>query len=84
METYIPKSSIRTVQLNLVNTGRQNKQHLNFTDNRPVATSQRKTLQNMGQQKPMQMKRTVDDMVSNDLRCELRDRFFTSDTINAY
>lgn len=84
METYIPKSSIRPIQRNLVNTVRQNKLHLNFTDNRPVAVSQRKTLQSMGQQKPVQMKRTVDDMVSNDLRCELRNRFFTSDTIKAY
>lgn len=84
METYIPKSSIRPIQRNLINTVRQNKQQLSFTDNRPVAVSQRKTLQNMGQQKPMQMKRVVDDMVSNDLRCELRNRFFTSDTIKAY
>ena len=84
METYIPQSSIRTVQRNLINTVRQNKQQLSFTDNRPVATSQRKTLQSMGQQKPVQMKRAVDDMVSNDLICELRNRFFTSDTIKAY
>lgn len=85
METYTLKPPARTVQRNPINTVRQNKkQQLSFTDNRPVAASQRKTLQNMEQQKPVQMKQTVDDMVCNDLRCDLRNRFFTSNTINAY
>lgn len=85
METYIPQSPARTTESNLINTvGQSKKQQFNFTDNRPVAVSQRKTLQSIGQQKPMQMKRTVDAMVSNDLRCDLRDRFFTPDTIRAY
>lgn len=85
METYIPKSSIRSIQRNLVNTVRQNKQHLNFTDNRPVAVSQRKTLQSMGQQKPVQMKQTETNMIRNDLTesPEMRRRFFTSTTRQA-
>ncbi len=84
METYIPQSSIRTVQRNLINTVRQNKQQLNFTDNRPVATSQRKTLQNMGQQKTVQMKKTASKMIARDLKSPLRDRYFNSTTIDAY
>lgn len=85
METYIPKSSIRPIQRNLINTVRQNKQQLSFTDNRPVAISQRKTLQSMGQQKPMQMKQTETNMIRNDLTesPEMRRRFFTSTTRQA-
>lgn len=85
METYIPNLPARTVQRNLINTVRQNKQQLSFTDNRPVAVSQRKTLQSMGQQKPMQMKRTETDMVRNDLTesPDMRRRFFTSRTRQA-
>lgn len=85
METYIPKSSIRPIQRNLINTVRQNKQQLSFTDNRPVAVSQRQTLQSMGQQKPMQMKQTETNMIRNDLTesPEMRRRFFTSTTRQA-
>lgn len=86
METYIPKSPTRTVQRNPINTIRQNKkQQLSFTDNRPVAVSQRKTLQNMGQQKPKQMKQTETDMVRADLTQspDMRRRFFTHTTRNA-
>ena len=86
METYIPKSSIRTVQRNLINTVRQNKQQLSFTDNRPVAVSQRKTLQNMGQQKPIQMMKTDTDMIIQDLiePLELRTRFFTMPSLGIF
>ena len=86
METYIPKSPARIAQRNPINTVRQNKkQQLSFTDNRPVAVSQRKTLQNMGQQKPVQMKKTETDMVEGDLlnSSTMRRRFFTLTTRNA-
>lgn len=82
METYIPKSSIQTVQRNLINTVRQNKQQLGFTDNRPVTTSQRKMLQNMGQQKTVQMYKVKTDMVEGDLlnSSSMRQRFFRMNT----
>ena len=86
METYIPQSPARTTESNLINTvGQSKKQQFNFTDNRPVAVSQRKTLQSIGQQKPMQMKQTEVDMIRNDLTesPNMRRRFFTSTTRQA-
>ena len=86
MKTYISQSPARATERNLINTvGQSKKQQFNFTDNRPVAVSQHKTLQSMGQQKPMQMKQTEVDMIRNDLTesPKMRRRFFTSITRQA-